>query len=158
MSRKVLIIVDVQKGFVNKNTQKAVEAIQRHLAGTRYDVVIQSRWENYMGSLYERRLGYQQVGNTAETEMVIKDHTDHVITRTAYSCITEKCLNVLQKGDVVYVCGLETDACVMATCFSLWDLGFEFYVLKQCTATGAKDLNDAAFRMMQRQFGKDVLV
>lgn len=158
MSRRVLIIIDVQKGFVTRHTQKVVDNIQKHLNSTHYDVVIQSRWENYMGSLYEERLGYHAVGNTAETDMVIKDHTDHVITRTAYSCITDRCIKLLQKDDEIYVCGLETDACVMGTCFSLWDLGYHFYVLEKCTGTNAKDLNDAAFKMMRRQFGKDSVV
>lgn len=160
MTRKVLIIIDVQKGFVNtKAAMKVVDLIQKHLKTTHYDLVIQSRWENYMGSQYETQLGYDAVGNSAETEMIIKDYGDHIITRTAYSCLTEKAKKLLQHDDEIFLCGLETDACVLGTCFSLWDNDYRhFHVIEKLTTTNQGRLHEPALQIMRRQFGKTAVV
>ena len=158
MARKVLIIIDLQVGFVKKQTQYVPDFIQRLLEREHFDLVVQTRWENYMGSLYEEQLGYQAVGNSAETELVIKEFSDHVITRTAYSCCTDRLMRLIEKTDDIRICGLETDACVMGTLFDLWDMGFRFHVYEKGVGTNAKDLQKPALRMIERQFGKEVLI
>lgn len=158
MSRKVLIIIDVQNGFVNKATQYAVDNLGKLLEKEHFDVVVQSRWENYMGSQYEKRLDYQAVGNSYEAELVFPSYADHVITRTCYSCWGPKLEAILQPDDDIYVVGLETDACVMGTLFSLWDHEYRFHVYEKCVATGRKDLQKPALEMIRRQFGKECLI
>lgn len=159
MSSKVLLIIDVQDGFAkSKETKRAVEFIMNKLVPQRWDKIIQSRWENHMGSRYERDLGYCAVGDTKETGMIVSTDGDHVITRTCYSCFCEKLERLLSKEDEIYVCGLETDACVLATLFDLWDHGYRFYVYEDGVATNAKELQKGTLRLITRQFGKDVLI
>lgn len=160
MARKVLFIIDVQKGFVeNKATAKVVDLIVKHLKATHYDLIIQSRWENYMGSQYETQLGYTAVGNSAETDMLIKGYDDHVITRTVYSCVTDKTKRLLRHDDEIFLCGLETDACVLGTCFGLWDNDYRnFHVIEKLTATCQSKLHEPALQIMRRQFGKASVV
>lgn len=155
---KVLLIIDVQNGFVKKQTQYVVDNLRKLLSKERYDKIIQTRWENYMGSRYEEQLGYTAVGNTQETDTVFHDVGDIVITRCAYSAYTDKLVKNISKDDEIYVCGLETDACVLGTCFSLWDNGYKFKVIENCTGTNAKDLHKPSIKLMQRQFGKDCIV
>ena len=53
----MLVIVDVQKGFVNEHTRDSVadiEALQR-----RFETVIATRFLNPRGSWYEKRTGSQ---------------------------------------------------------------------------------------------------
>ena len=158
MSRKVLLIVDVQRGFIKKGTEKVPANIQAHLHRDTYDLVIQSRWENYKGSKYEMALGYTEVGNSAQTELLITDHTDHVVSRCQYSCITEKMLHLLKKDDTIFVVGVDTDACVLATLFDLWDLGYKFHVYKDCVGTSAKKLQEPVLQLITRNFGKECLL
>ena len=158
MSRKVLLMIDLQKGFVCKGTEKVVQFVQKLLDKEHFDVIIQSRWENYMGSPYERRLNYQAVGNSSETEMCFPHATDHIITRTCYSCWGPKLEKLINRDDDIYVVGLETDACVMGTLFSLWDNNYNFYVYEEGVGTPDKDLQKAAIRMIRRQFGKGCVI
>lgn len=158
MSRKVLLIIDLQTGFVKKGMDKVVQYVQTLAQSQNWDVIIQTRWENYMGSQYEERLGYQDVGNSKETAMVLSDITDHIITRTCYTCWGDKLKRLLTKDDEIHVCGLETDACVMATLFSLWDNGYQFKVHQGGVSTPDKSIQAAAIKMITRQFGKNCLV
>ena len=155
---KVLIIIDVQKGFAEKKTMHVVDFIRSLLQKERFDVIVQSRWENYMGSKYETDLGYDSVGNSAETELLIPEHSDHVITRTCYSCMCDKLRRLINKDDDIYVVGLETDACVLATLFDLWDEGYKFHVYRKGVGTNAKNLEGPALALIERQFGKKVLI
>lgn len=155
---KVLIIIDVQRGFVKEATEFVPRNIEILLAKERYDKVIQTKWENYRGSRYEKDLGYFGVSDPAETELCIKSHTDCVISRCAYSCVNDELLKVISKDDDIDLCGLETDACVLGTCFALWDLGYRFHVIEQCTGTNAKELHEASIRLMRRQFGTQSVI
>lgn len=158
MGRKVLLIIDLQAGFVAKGMDKVVKYVQSLVQSKGWDVIIQTRWENYMGSQYEERLGYNAVGNSKETKMVLDNVTDHIITRTCYTCWGEKLERLIRKDDEIHVVGLETDACVMATLFSLWDNGYHFKVHSSGVATPDKALQAAALKMIVRQFGKDSLI
>lgn len=156
--RRILLIIDVQKGFIKRGMEKIVSNIQTHLVKEKYDMVIQSRWENYMGSRYETALGYTAVGNTAQTEMLITDHTDHVVSRCQYSCVTDKLLKLIDKGDTLYIAGVDSDACVLASLFDLWDLGFVFYVYRDSTGTSAKGLTAPVLQLISRNFGRGCLI
>lgn len=158
MSRKVLIMIDLQKGFVSKPTEKVITFVSKLLQKEHFDLIVQSRWENYMGSQYEERLDYQAVGNSSETEMCFQHLTDHIITRTCYSCWGDKLSKLISKDDDLHIVGLETDACVMGTLFSLWDNGFKFHVYEDGVGTPDKDLQKAAIRMIKRQFGKECVI
>lgn len=156
--RKVLLIVDVQRGFIKKGMEKIVGNIRRHIGSVNYDLVIQSRWENAMGSQYERVLGYTSVGNSAESSLLIEECQEHVITRCQYSCVTDKFLTLVDKEDTVFVVGVDTDACVLATLYSLWDYGYTFHVYKDSVGTSARIPQSALFTLITRNFGKGCLI
>lgn len=158
MSRKVLLMIDLQTGFVAKGTDKVVKFTEKLLQTEKFDLIVQSRWENYMGSRYEKELGYSAVGNSLETGMCFPQYADHVITRTCYTCWGEKLERLIQKDDDIYVVGLETDACVMATLFSLWDNGYKFHVYENGVGTPNKDMQKVALQMIRRQFGKECVI
>lgn len=46
----------------------------------------------------------------------------------------------------------------MATLFDLWDLGYRFHVYEKGVGTTAGDLQEAALRMIRRQFGKNTVI
>lgn len=157
MARKVLVIIDVQNEFINHETERVAQFIAGLLDREHWDLVIQSRWENYSGSQYEQRLGYY-AGHSGRSEPFFKLPGSHSFSRTTYSCADGNLLKLISKDDDIYVTGLETDACVMATLFDLWDLGYRFHVYEKGVGTTAGDLQGAALRMIRRQFGKGTVI
>lgn len=55
-----------------------------------------------------------------------------------------------------YIAGWETDACVLGTCFELFDKGVPFRVVTDCVASERQPAHDAALVIMNRNFGKVV--
>lgn len=60
-------------------------------------------------------------------------------------------------GDIVYVVGFDTDACVLSACFDLFDLDVNFKIIVDgCWSSGGKKMHQAGLEVMKRQFGKAV--
>ncbi len=58
----------------------------------------------------------------------------------------------------VGIAGVDTDACVFAACFNLWDCGVQPIILANyCSSSGGSMIHKAALSIMQRQFGADSL-
>lgn len=154
MPRKVLVIVDVQSCFVTSKTQPVVDNIRRHLNENEYDVVIQTRWSNVVGSIFDRNLGCVSGCSNEDSEMLIKDDSYYVRThKCRYSGFTKGVVELLKCDDEIYICGLELDTTVLATCFSFWDAGYTFHVLRDCVGTNVESIEETVLSMMVRQFG-----
>lgn len=153
--RRVLLIIDVQKQFLNGNTRRVVEFLQKLLREEKFDCVIQSCWQNSPGSRYETELGYRE-GRDARPLLHCPGET--VLLRANYSATNYELLDLLRSGDEIFVAGLETDACVLATLFALWDRGFCFRVFREGAGTKREELQEPALALIRRQFGAQVLV
>lgn len=151
---RVLLIIDVQEPFLSEKTRDAVDFIQELLRRERFRRVIQTCWRNYPGSRYETQLGYR-LG--METRPWLRCPDAKILTRSTYSAVSEELLSLIRKEDEIYVTGLETDACVLATLFDLWDHGFSFRVCRKGVATNREELAGPALALIRRQFGEQAV-
>ena len=92
-----------------------------------------------------------------EQEIVIPvEKDDVIIEKMRYSALTDELKTILSNGsfDTIYLCGLETDACVLATAFDLFDFGITPKILIDCCASArGKEYHVAAQKIMERSFG-----
>lgn len=158
MGRRVLLVIDVQGAFVNPKTQPVVDNIEKHIASSKYDLILQSRWMNCLHSKFITELGCETGLSNEDTELALAIPGSYVVTRRGYSCICPAMQRFLRRGDTIYVCGLETDSSVLATCFSLWDLEYKFHVLKDCVGTDSGIDISLILELIKRQFGKGSLI
>ncbi len=156
--RRVLLLVDVQSAFLNERTQPAVEFIRGLLERERFDLVIRCCWENRPGSRYETVLGYRSGADRAEALPLIHCPGSPVLVRATYSAVNQQLLSLIGPEDRLYVAGLETDACVLATLFALWDRGFWFRVYEKGVASDSADLSGPALELIRRQFGQEAVI
>lgn len=155
---KILFVSDVQEGFLNANTRPVLPAIEKLLRRTDWDGIIASKFEGRAGSLYERHLGYTGMCASLERELwpPVARAATFEVEKTGYSALTPSVLDFLQRfgNPQVHVCGFDTDGCVLATCFALWDAGYAPILIEDAVAsTGGKDVHDAALVIARRSFG-----
>lgn len=153
--RKVLLIIDVQEPFLSEQTQAVPEFLRELLQRERFDLVIQSCWQNYPGSPYETRLGYDR---GMEARPLLSCPGEKVLFRSTYSAVNGELRGCIRQDDRLYVAGLETDACILATLFDLWDAGFSFHLYREGVGTNRSDLAEPALALISRQFGDEVLL
>lgn len=156
----VLFIVDYQKGFLNDNAKKIIKPLSMLIKYKSFDYIIQSMWFNSGVNNFTELVDYEDCkvdGRDAGLKKLFpKAHVFPRVNR--YSSFTEDLKSMLKYNMHIYLCGLEIDACVMATAFDLFDYGFKFNVIRDCTLTKNNELQKAAELIMIRQFGNGIFI
>ena len=155
-----LLVVDVQHGF---SPAAALVAGINALA-PRYAMTAATRFTNAHDSLYRRVLGWNGCSAGSDTHLAVDFRPGIVIDKWGYG-LPRHAVDRLALGRLAtdgikewHLCGLETDACVLAVAFSLWDAGLRPFLLADLCASASQDLHDAAVALFARQFGaKSVL-
>ncbi len=161
MAEGCLLIVDVQKGFINRWTghiPARVETLQ-----DQYRRIIATRFLNPPGSLYRRLIGWHRFApGSKDVELAFTPRPDaRVIDKTAYSCVTGDFVNQLKQNRVatVHLCGIATDSCVLKCAVDLFEAGIEPVVLADCCAShGGPQCHQAGLMLLRRLIGEGQVV
>lgn len=151
---KVLIVVDMQKGFMTKPEYiELSDKIQNYLDNASYEKVYFTKFVNKKHSLYQTKLGWFRMTSKEEQEFSLNYKNAEVFEKTGYG-LTESQLNeiVSLNEKEVDICGVETDACVYAIAFQLFDKGIFPNILINYVAT-TKHREETMKQILIRQFG-----
>lgn len=160
--KKVLFVVDLQKQFKDSGGQyeKCLSYIKEHQ--NYYDYVIGTVFHNLKDSLFVKNFGYTDCTVVGDSD--IEYERDEIVIKLAEYGVTEMCV-VLQGIKItlrdnnieIHVIGCETEACVMATAFNLWDAAVDFKILSDLVYTNATEYdNETAIKILKHSFGKCV--
>jgi len=157
----LLMIVDVQKGFIGPSTGHVpgqAETLQEE-----FDAVIATRFVNPPGSPYRRWIGWQRFGpGSDDTELAFTPRADAlIIDKSTYTCVTPDFLTMLKDKDIdrVDICGIATDNCVLKCAVDLFEAGVRPHVhIDACGSHGGPECHAAGILVMRRMIGDDQLV
>lgn len=157
MAGKCLLIVDVQRGFINEWTAHvpaAVEALQRD-----YERVVVTRFFNPEGSLFRRLIGWQRLAKDSDDfPLAFQPPADApVIDKASYTCVTGDFLETLAGWGVteVHLCGIATDNCVLKSAVDLFEAAITPVVLAgACGSHGGPACHDAGLLLLRRFIGE----
>ena len=161
MSNKALLIVDVQKGFVNEKTKhipNLVEKLQYN-----YNLVIATRFINLPNSPYRRLIKWNHLSpDTDEIQLAFQPKEGTIIIdKYIYTCINDSFLSLLNEHNIreVDICGIDTDICVTKCAVDLFEHNITPFVLKNYCATHADtNLQDAALIILARYIGGSQII
>lgn len=153
----VLLIIDVQRGFITPDTRHipaAVEALQAD-----FEHVFATRFENLPGSPYRRLLDWTAfTPGSADTELAFTPRPGaQVLTKSVYSAVDGDLLDALAylSAGTVHLCGIATDNCVLKTAADLFEAGLRPVVLAHaCASHGGADAHDAGITVLKRLIGE----
>jgi nicotinamidase-related amidase len=105
-------------------------------------------------------LGWKGCSEGKDMEIMneLSDSVDtKIILRNTYSLLKSPGLKEKlekHKIDQVDICGFDTDCCVLATTYDLFDSGYKPVVLKQlCFSTSKEKLHGSALKIIKRNCG-----
>ena len=145
-----LFFVDVQPEFAKdsygkKVYQRLLKFEQKMLP---YFTVIAPVYKNKTNPNMHRLLQWSEMQDIANLQF--KAH--YVYEHSGYA-IRE--YPKFRPNDKVVIVGFDTDACVLATCFDLFDLGVNFQILADgCWSSGGRSMHKYGLAVMRRQFGR----
>ncbi|MFG2447566.1 isochorismatase family cysteine hydrolase [Nocardia fluminea] len=179
IDRAVLLVVDVQNGFVNEHSAHVLPVIAdlaaRWAAAGRPTIF--TRYWNYEGSPWERLIGWRALYGPPETDLAPElldaaaRENAHTLDKQVYTALTPGGLALLEELKVtdVVICGIATDACVLKTTLDAFEHGLTPWVLRDAVASNATrhkaaEIHDSALLLISRLVGngqildsKDVL-
>ncbi|WP_406292254.1 isochorismatase family cysteine hydrolase [Embleya sp. NBC_00896] len=163
-----LVVIDVQRGFVNEHSRNVLPAITHLVKSWRATgaPVVLTRFYNPPGSPYETITGWTRLRTPEEQALVADlapfvDGAAAVIDKAQASVFTPEGAGVFQASgwsDLV-MCGIDTDACVYDSAVAAYQGGYRPWIVTDaCASTGGIRYHDAALLLAARNIGPDQLV
>ncbi len=157
MTTHCLMIIDVQRGFINRWTSKipdVVSALQHA-----HPHVIVARFANPEGSMHRRLFGWHRMApGTKETELAFLPRPDAlVVDKHTYTALTPAVRSELRRigATEVALCGIATDGCVLKTAVDLFEAGIRPIVLADaCGSHGGPECHEAGLLLLRRFIGE----
>jgi nicotinamidase-related amidase len=168
LDHAVLVVVDVQNGFVNDVSapvlRRIVPLVRRWCdAGA---PVVFTAYHNYPGSQFERLLKWTEVHGPPDTTIVAElqpylGDATAVLAKTGYSAFVPELDKLVEQHgwtDVV-VCGLDTDTCVLKTVADAFERGHTPWLVRDaCASHGGRGHHRSGLTLAGRFIGIDQLV
>lgn len=158
---KLLLVVDLQKEFINENTEWLPDKIKGLIDSKVYDDVIFTRFINKEDSIFVSKLNWRGCLDSEDIKVVIDTKDYLVINKEIYSSVCEELIGYIKKNNItdIYVCGIDTECCVLKTAFDLFELKYNTYVLKDyCACTHGQAKHDNAIECLKRNIGKQYII
>lgn len=149
-SAEALVIVDLQCAF--PIPRPLVAAIRRY--SRRFKLRVFTRFENPHGSLFRQRLKMDHCPpGSPDTALLIEpEKRDIVLSKQGYGLSARHIARLKRLGVTrATVCGIETDACVLAVMFTLFDAGIDCRV-KPDLCWSSSGLHRAGVKILKTQF------
>ncbi len=167
--RPVLVVVDVQNGFVRDASRHVVpviaELVDRWQRGG-LDVVF-TRYFNSPGSQYERLFGWTSLQGPPETDIVLElaEHAERaiaIVDKQIYSLFTPQGSELVRRHGWtdLYVCGIATESCVLKTAADAFERGdLTPWIIEDASASHAgAAAHDAGIAVAARFIGPKQII
>lgn len=158
---KILLCIDVQNGFVNDNSKDIVKPIINATRSSKFNYIIATQFINTKSSVYYTKLNWKRLIQEPEINLVDGLNYDVSYKKKSYSSYTDKFKEIVStknitKNDEIYICGIDTDCCVLFTVIDLFQKGYNIYVVEDiCASTGGKEIHENALNILRRNIGRN---
>lgn len=140
-----LIVVDVQRGFINEYTHHIPERIVRLVERDGCQPILATRFVNTPRSPYRRLLDWHACEGPPETDLapeideLVRSHGGKVFDKRGFAGLPEALARHLREQKIgrVSVVGIDTDMCVLKVAMDLFDMNVRPTVLVDCCASTA---------------------
>jgi nicotinamidase-related amidase len=158
MTKTALLIVDVQNYFLNGHTSHLPEKIAAHISVNHYDYTLFTKFVNQKDSNFEKMLGWNKCSKPPETNIssllecyVKSGQVFEKHTLSAFKNLELKRFLDSHHITKLFICGTDSEACVLSTAFEAFDFGYETHILKDlCASTNGKDFHEYARTIIER--------
>jgi nicotinamidase-related amidase len=161
---KPLLVVDVQKGFVNEFTRHIPARIACLIERDGPDPILFTRFINTPESPYARFLNWTACSDPPETDIAPEvarfARGRPIFAKPGFAGISDELREFLteRRFQEITVVGIDTDMCVLKIALDIFDLGVKPIVLTDCCAsTGGLQAHLAGLAVLARNIGADQL-
>ena len=158
--RSLLLVVDVQNGFVNGYTRHLIDVVNGLIAGFagRREPVAFTRFVNIPGSGHERWIGWTRFMHEPENALVdtLATGSSPVFVKHGYTAFTPAFEDHVRERRIerLLLCGIATDGCVLKSAVDAFERGIEPVVLSDaCASHAGREIHEAGLLLLSRFIG-----
>lgn len=166
----ILIVIDVQEGFLKDDFKNSyIEKLERIIGigynGVHFEKVIGTRFINLEYSSFRlnkgmdwHRMGVDDEGITINKN--IEKYLCKIIDKNGYGFDSMNLSKDVNKDkDTIYLIGLDTDCCVLATAINLFEDGYDVKIIKDgCYSSGGEVSHQSGMICLKRLIGEKNIV
>ena len=152
-NKSALIVIDVQNYFLNSSTRHLPEKIAKFISKNKneFDFILFTKFVNSKKSNFRRFFNWRKCHSSPDTDIAavlskfVNKNKKNVFVKNTFSAFKSKKLIAFLKNkkiNTVHLCGTDSDACVLASAFDAFDLGFSAHVIKELCASCNGDSYD----------------
>jgi nicotinamidase-related amidase len=155
-----LLVVDVQRGFINEFTQHIPGRVRRLIETREFQPVLYTRFINSDGSPYQTLLNWHACAAPPETDLVEElaplANASDVFAKYGLTGVPDELAERIRAAKLAQmnVVGIDTDMCVLKVAMDLFDMGIEPVILVDCCAsTAGLQAHLAGLAILSRNIG-----
>jgi len=140
MSKNALLVIDVQKYYINEHTKNIPRKIEDFIKQNNFDFILFTKFVNHKNSNMYKVFNWSKMMSSLDTDicdnLIQFVQKDKVFQKDTYSVFkTEQFRDFLKNNNIgeLTLCGLDADACILATAYDGFDLGYKIHVLDELT-------------------------
>jgi nicotinamidase-related amidase len=138
--KTALLIIDVQKYYINEHTKDIPLKIEKYIKENKLDYIIFAQFINHKNAHHYKAFNWKKMQFSPDIDicdnLVQFIKKDNVFQKDTYSLFKSLRFNKYLKNNniqKVFICGFDTDACVLATAYEAFDLGYYIKILHDLT-------------------------
>lgn len=164
--KSALVVIDIENWSINENTKEIPSKLANFIDKNKhkFDFVLFTSARNTKGFNLYKRLGVKEgmSGKQIEMRKEIKRFLtkDNLFKKTTYSAFKSKRFSdFLRRNRIkrLYLCGINTDKCVLATAYEAFDLGYDIRIIEDLIGSTARKRvkHKAGLRLLKGLVPKD---
>ncbi len=160
-NKSLLLIIDVQSDFINKNTKDLPKKIEKELTKNRFNFYGFTMFINDINSLFFTKLNYEGCMDEKGKCLAVNNKNYPIFKKTIYSALNEELKKFIIENNIsnIYLCGIDTDACVLKTALDLFENNYNVFVIENlCMSHSGKKNHDFAIKLLKKLIGNGSVI
>ena len=158
---ELLLIIDLQNDFINEKTKHIVEKIENLVEQEKYTYIVFTRYINSYDNLCYTKLNFEGCLTENGKKIAIDSKNYKVIDKPMYTSLVPELEEYIKENKIekIYLCGVDTECCVLKTALDLFDNGYNVYVLKDyCASMEGNQAHNNAIELLERNIGNNYVI
>lgn len=154
----LLLVIDVQNNFINKHTKNIPNRINKLIKDNKFNYVVFTKFINNKSSNFYKILNYKGCIEENDKEIVIDTKNNKILEKRTYTALNKELIDYIEKNKIntIYLCGIDTDACVLKTAIDLFESNYNVKVIENCCMShSGKKYHKHAIEMLKKLIGKE---
>jgi nicotinamidase-related amidase len=155
---KALVVIDVQNYYINKDTDTLPDRIADHIKNNAYDHVLFTRFVNDENSSLSKILDWHKMQSSPDIDIHRSlspiANSENTFDKNTYSIFkSSRFIDFLKSKDIdeLILCGLDTDACILASQYDGFDMGYRVTVIVNlCACHSGASYHNAAVSILNK--------